>query len=1143
MEEVETRSPGAPLTGDKNILRVGVDVGSTTVKAVVMEASGETLWKKYQRHNTRLAQVVREFLEAIEETFPGRALEVFATGSGGRAVAPHLNATFVPEVNAVTYAVEKLCPDARSAVELGGQDAKVIIWKTDDQQTEDPAPKTTLTFMNDKCAGGTGATIDKILAKIGVSQEEAGRISAQGKTVHHVAAKCGVFAETDVVGLLKSGVSREEIVTSLGSAIVKQNLEVLVHGNILRDRVVLLGGPHTYLGFLAEFWRLYIQQTWDMLGWTPREMPLSELVHVPPDSLYFAAYGALFIGMESAKLSADPAGRRQDRIFPGIQRLSHYIAEGRVTQMLTSGAVSDGLVGSDEEAQQFARSHAVPPFHPPDLSPGTDLRCHLGIDGGSTSSKLVLMDPKDQLVYRDYRLSRGNPIEDLRHMFGELHRWRQERGLRLTIETAAITGYAAPILKEAFRLDLEVVETVAHMRSAVSLYGDVDVICDVGGQDIKVLFMKNRRVVDFRLNTQCSAGNGYLLQTMAEQFGVPLERYADSAFNARRAPAFNIGCAVFLEQDRVNFQQLGWTNEEIMAGLAMVLPKNIWNHVVQEPHIARFGRRFVLQGGTQKNLAAVKAQVDHIQAKVPGAEVHVHQHADVCGAMGAAIEARQMSRGEPSRFIGISRAAAVTFQATSNEQTRCGFCDHRCPRTFVDIRATPEREVRFISGNGCERGQANNREQMRHDRSARKLLLDKNPNLVQQAATQVFEAFTFDPLPHAGAPRLTPAPPAKTGGSWWASLLPGAGARPDHRGFERSAPASARRRGEMIMGIPRLLNMYYYAPFFSTYFRALGVGRVVYSDYTSQRLWQEGNIWGAIDPCFPAKAAPAHIYNLLEKKRPTHICFPIITHLESTVENTLGNNACVIQMGTPEVAEAVFTRDRDHFAERGVSYWKPFVRMDKPEEAAGELFEYFEDRLGISEDENAWAVDQAYAANARYLARLQADGRQVINQLVTEDRMGVLVIGHPYHHDPGLNHGILEELQVRGYPVLCIESLPTDRAFLEPLFGKEETLRIDDVWMRNFNRNTNLKIWAAKVASRHPNLAIIDLSSFKCGHDAPTYSYIESILDRSETPHFLFHDIDQNKPRASLEIRIKTIDYFLRLEEKKLRAMDRASAG
>ncbi len=1094
--------------GDEKTLQVGVDVGSTTVKAVVMDASGETLWKKYQRHNTRLAQVVWEFLETIEGAFPDRALEIFVTGSGGRAVAPHLNAIFVPEVNAITYAVEKLCPDARSVVELGGQDAKVIIWKTDDQ-----GRKTTLTYMNDKCAGGTGATIDKILAKIGISQEEAGRVTVQDKTVHHVAAKCGVFAETDVVGLLKSGVSREEIVISLGSAIVKQNLEVLVHGNILRDRVMLLGGPHTYLGCLAEFWRQYIQQTWDILGWTPQDMPLSELIIVPPDSLYFAAYGALFIGLESAEMGADPGAPPQDRTFPGLGPLSHYIAEGRVSQMLTSGAVSDGLVESDEEGEQFALAHAVPEFEPPDLPPRADLSCVLGIDGGSTSSKLVLMDQQDQLIYRDYRLSQGNPIEDLRHMFGELNRWRQERDLKgLTIEAAAITGYAAPILKEAFCMDLEVVETVAHMRSTMSLYGDVDVICDVGGQDIKVLFMKNRRVVDFRLNTQCSAGNGYLLQTMAEQFDVPLERYADRAFSARRAPAFNIGCAVFLEQDRVNFQQLGWTNEEIMAGLAMVLPKNIWNHVVQEPHIARFGQRFVLQGGTQKNLAAVKAQVDHIRAKVPGAEVHVHQYADVCGAMGAALEARQMLRGKPSRFIGISRAAAVEFQATSNEETRCGFCDDRCPRTFVDIQATPERRVRFISGNGCERGLADDLDRMRSDRRARKALLKKHPNLVQQSAREVFEEYTFDPPPPGDA----------------------------------SSEAAARRREQMVIGIPRLLNMYYYAPFFSTYFRALGVKRVVYSDYTSQRLWEEGNIWGAIDPCFPAKAAPAHIFNLLEKKKPTHICFPIITHLESTVTNTLGNNACVIQMGTPEVAEAVFTRDRDHFAERGVTYLKPFVRMDRPAEAAGELFEYFEERLGITAAENAWAVRQAYAANASYIARLQEAGRQVISQLEAEGRMGVLVIGHPYHHDPGLNHGILEELQVRGYPVLCIESLPTDRAFLGPLFGEEsedEALRIDDVWMRNFNRNTNLKIWAAKVASRHPNLALIDFSSFKCGHDAPTYSYVESILDTSETPHFLFHDIDQNKPRASLEIRLKTIDYFLKLEEKKLRTIDRAAAG
>jgi len=1121
------------------VLQVGIDVGSTTVKAVVMDVSGQILWKRYERHGTRQAALVRDFLAAIEDGFTGRPLRVFVTGSGGRAIAPHINASYIQEVNAVTYAVERLCPGTGSVVELGGQDAKVIIWKEDEQ-----GRKSTLTFMNDKCAGGTGATIDKILRKSGVSQEEAAGIRAEGVTVHQVAAKCGVFAETDVVGLLKSGVSRKEIVASLGVAIVKQNLEVLVRGNVLRDKVVLLGGPHTYLKVLTDFWRQQIPETWEIIGWTPAERPLDELIYVPPDSLYFAAIGAVLFGEESEALLAGSDEDGEERLFPGLDGLLHYLDEGRMVQMMASGAVQDALVQSEAEAAEFAARFAIPPFEAPRFEPGSEIRCYLGIDGGSTSSKLVLLDEDGELQYKDYLLSQGNPIEDVRNMFARMVDWRERQGLSLEILGTGITGYASAILKEAFCLDLSVVETVAHMKSAVATYGDVDIICDIGGQDIKVLFMKHGRVVDFRLNTQCSAGNGYLLQTMAEQFGVQIEDYAAHAFRAQKAPAFNYGCAVFMEQDRVNFQQLGWSDEEIMAGLALVLPKNIWNYVVQEPHIARFGRRFVLQGGTQKNLAAVKAQVDYIRGKVPDAEVHVHRYADISGAIGVALEARSRLEGRPTGFIGIEQAARVSFETRSDEETRCRFCKNRCPRTFVDIQITPERRIRFISGNGCERGAADDVEKMRAQERERKVLLARHPNLVHRAAVDVFAEYDFEPLPGDGERvRLEDGEDAGADRGWLRRL--------HRRGFQRSSAAARDRRQRMVLGIPRLLNMYYYAPFFSTYFKALGVGRVVYSDYTSTRLWNDGNIWGAIDPCFPAKVAPAHIFNLLEKQQGlTHICFPMITHLESLVDNTLGNNACVIQMGTPEVVHAVFTKNRDHFAERGVAFLKPLLRMDRPREAVGELYQYFRDRLEITEDENTWAARQAFRAHRQYLERLRRAGREVIGQLIEEDRIGILVIGHPYHHDPGLNHGILEAFQVRGFPILCIESLPNDAEFLEPLFRDLDPdervhrgFQINDVWMRNFNRNTNIKIWAARVAARHPNLAVIDLSSFKCGHDAPTYSYVESILDASETPHFLFHDIDQNKPQASLAIRIQTIEYFLREEEQRLRAASRRAAG
>jgi activator of 2-hydroxyglutaryl-CoA dehydratase/predicted nucleotide-binding protein (sugar kinase/HSP70/actin superfamily) len=1088
------------------LLHIGLDVGSTTVKAVVMDQAGAVLFKGYERHNTKQPELVLDFLRRIEGEFADRSFDVFITGNGGRQLARHLNAAQIQEVNAVSYAVERLYPSAGSAIDLGGQDAKVVIWMTDKL-----GQRTTQCYMNDKCAGGTGATLDKIFAKIGLEADEIAGIDPRGTTVHHIAAKCGVFAETDVVGLLKAGVDHKEIAVSLGTAIVKQNIEVLLHGNALRDDVLLLGGPHTYLPFLADIWRKLIPETWAIHEWRPADRPIEELIFVPPDAQFFAAIGAVLFGLESAALLATPrsdGATDASRLYPGTGPLERFLTDGEQAQLKSGGAVKAGLVESERERLDFERLYATPEFTPPRFMRGATIRGYLGIDGGSTSSKLVVLDEHGELLYKDYVLSRGNPIVDVREMFGRLNGWLEGGGVALEIIGTGVTGYASAILEQAFSFDLAVVETVAHMKSARRWYGDVDVICDVGGQDIKVMFMKHGRVVDIRLNTQCSAGNGYFLQNMAQQFGVPVAEYATRAFGVRRAPSFNYGCAVFMEQDKVNFQQLGWTEDEIMAGLALVLPLNIWNYVVQEANLARLGQRFLLQGGTQRNLSAVKAQVDFIKSRVPGAEVLCHEHADICGAIGAALEVHETAGLGPSRFIGLERASQVTFESRNDQSTACRFCNNRCPRTFIDIAVGAGRKVRYISGNSCDKGAADSRAEMRDGEREKRRLRQLNPNLVHQASIDVFAEYDFDQ-----------APP----------------------GLLNSVALEA--RSQLVVGIPKLLNLYLCAPFFSTYLRALGVGRIVYSDYTSKELWNAGNKFGAIDPCFPAKVAPAHVYELLQREGLTHICFPIVTHLESMVEGNLGDNACVIQMGSPEVVDAAFTKGRDRFAENGIQYWKPLVRLDRPAEAIGNLLDYFGDRLALSAEENAWAAEQGFAAMDRYFAGLRERGAEIIDQLVAEDRIGILFIGHPYHHDPGLNHGILEEFQLRGFPILCIESLPVDEGFLGPLFGgADDTARaaspfdINDVWQRNFNRNTNAKVWAAKVAARHPNLAVIDLSSFKCGHDAPTYSYVDAILDASATPHFLFHDIDQNKPSATFKIRIQSIEYFLRLEEARLRA-------
>lgn len=1102
------------------ILKLGIDVGSTTVKAVVVDNDQTVLWKRYERHNSKQPELVLDFIHDIQAAFPNTEFSAYITGSGGRAVGPHINARYIQEVNAVSYAVERMHPDAGSVVELGGQDAKVIMWHTGSN-----GEKISQTFMNDKCAGGTGATIDKIFEKIGLTITQAQRTTADGRTIHHIAAKCGVFAETDVVGLIKAGIDKEEVFISLCNAIVKQNLEVLVRGNVLKDTVILLGGPHTFLPVFSSLWRKELPLTWKLHGYTPSALDPEKLIFVPPDAQYYAAIGAVLFGTESEKMHA---GTQEEKSVPahilsGTCDLAHYINEGRLRRLDDYGATKPGLIQTEEELEKFRAEYAIPPFV--NLSTNNSvIRGYIGIDGGSTSTKLALIDETGTLIYRDYFLSKGNPIDDVRILFASLKSWIAAHQMDVTILGTAVTGYASDILQQAFGFDLSIVETVAHMRSASALYGNVDIICDVGGQDIKVIFLKKGKVTDFKLNTQCSAGNGYFLQGMAAQFNIPVEEYAAYAFKARKAPAFNYGCAVFMEQDKVNFQQLGWSKEEIMAGLALVLPLNIWNYVVQETNIARLGRRMVLQGGTQKNLAAVKAQVDFIKSKVPDAEVFVHRYADIGGAIGAGLEIKRVrtenknSSAEKGQFIGIDAACSIQYTAQNNESTRCKFCTNRCPRTIIDIHTGAGRKVHFITGYSCEKGMAEDVSSMKTGEKSRQDSLTRYPNLVAHAAESVFGLYPFEP----------------------------------YTGSDVS-PSSKKERAAITVGIPRVLNNFYYSPFFSTYLRCLGIGKVVFSDVTDAKLWSEGNKWGAIDPCFPAKVAPAHIWNLIQHKNVTHICFPRITHLQSMVQNTLGNTACVIQMGTPEVIDAIFTRGKDVFKEKNISYWKPLVNLDKPREAEGLLYEYFHPLIHVTQEENAWAVIQAYKAMELYLNDLRERGRVILNSLVREDRIGILVIGHPYHHDPGLNHRILEEFQIRGFPILCIESLPADNDFLHSLFPEEKSsvqssqaissVDITDVWHRNFNRNTNLKIWGARIASRHPNLAVIDFSSFKCGHDAPTYSYIDNILDASGTPHFLFHDVDQNKPGATIKIRIKTIEYFLRQEESDLRARIKSLKG
>jgi activator of 2-hydroxyglutaryl-CoA dehydratase/predicted nucleotide-binding protein (sugar kinase/HSP70/actin superfamily) len=1111
---------------------IGLDVGSTTVKAVVVEpASGAVLWADYQRHQTRQPEKVLEFLTAIERAFPDvprSDLRCFITGSGGGPLAEPIGAKFVQEVNAVTLAVETLHPDVGSVVELGGQDAKIIIFKDSER-----GGRSVFTSMNDKCASGTGATIDKCLIKVGLSQEEVARIPWDETRLHHVAAKCGVFAETDIVNLVKSGVPAPEIICSLADAIVLQNLSVLTRGNTLRAKVLLLGGPNTYLPFLKACWRTRIPATWEERGYDhPRDVSIEELILTPENAQYYAAHGAVLHGRH------EPAevGR-----YRGTADLEAYITHGRKARL--GAAAGPALVRAPEEVEDFAARYAIPPWTPPPIACGAVVEGVIGLDGGSTSSKAVLVDMQGRLLKKEYQLSRGNPIQDSKELLARLKRHvHEDCGAQLVVRGFGATGYAADVLEECLRIDVNVVETVAHMLSAVHFFGDVDVICDIGGQDIKVLLLQNGDIRNFRLSNQCSAGNGMLLQAMADQFGLDVRDYADHAFRAELSPKFSYGCAVFLDSDRVNFQKEGYTKEEMLAGLAQVLPKNIWQYVAQIPRLASLGRRFVLQGGTQYNLAAVKAQVDYIEERVPDAEVYIHPHTGEAGAIGAAMEAlRVVERRGQSSFIGLDAAIGLEYQARNDETTRCHFCANECSRTFIDARTPDGHTARYISGFSCEQGTVESKEALKTLTRRRKDLMKQYPNLVDYEAEQIFRHFHDPaPLPADGQP-VADIEVKKT----WSGKIK---RTPVERPFCRSGEAAAQRRARLRIGIPRVLNIWSVAPFLRTYFETLGVARqnVVFSDYTSEQLWQEGGKYGSVDPCYPAKVAQAHVHNLLfhhhsEAKPLDCLFFPCITQLPSPLKHTMAHTACPIVAGTPLVIRSAFTKETDFFAARGIVYLNPALPFTEPALLKQRLFETFGERLGITEDESDFACEQGFEAMRRFDADIEARGRAILEEVEADNRVALLLLGRPYHSDPGLNHGVLEEFQALGYPILSIRSIPKDEAWLARFFEEdlksgriESPLDIRDVWPENYSANSALKVWAAKFAARHPNVVVLDLSSFKCGHDAPTYGIVDGIVSSAATPYSALHDIDANKPGGSIKIRVKTYAHALKLHQERL---------
>ena len=707
----------------------GIDIGSTTVKAVLV-SDGKTVWRRYERHHTRQAEKTLEMLSDMETdaNLTSGVDRVYFTGSGAGLIAPLANGRIVQEVVAVAASVEKLHPDVHFVSEIGGEDMKTIFF------TPSKVGNSKQVYMQSACSGGTGTFIEKSARKLEVSSESLCEMPYTGKTLHRISGKCGIFAEADANSLVKAGVPVDEIIPSLFDAVVLQNLATLAKGNTPMPKVLLLGGPNLFFRGLREAWQKHLVELWTERGVAiPEDANIEELIYAPADALYYACHGCV----EIAKREEDGSG-----IYEGTEKLRNWIEVGQFEEKRKSG--KKALAGDAGELARFKKSLGEPT---PKITPKpTKEPVAIGCDFGSATTKAVVMSQDRELLYSCYSSSQGNPIEDAKVLFRQIHEAGFEK-----VGGLGITGYGKDLLKDILGADTPVVETVAHATGALHFFPDADAICDVGGCDVKIMLLNQKTVTDFRLNSQCSSGNGAFLQGVAERYNVPLNEYAEHAFRATSMPSLMMGCGVFLQSDIVNQQRKGWSADEIMAGLAAVLPLNVWVYAGQFQNLRAAGKTFVLQGGTHLNLAVVKAQLDFIHEKVPDAEVFVHPYCGEAGAIGACLLATDfMEAGHQSQFQGFDVIENLKYTSITNELTTCKWCTLNCRRAFIDVelpggKGRPwsviplaEGSERVITGNSCPKGLVEDVSEMRIVKDELEKTKDAYPNIAESVRETAF---------------------------------------------------------------------------------------------------------------------------------------------------------------------------------------------------------------------------------------------------------------------------------------------------------------------------------------------------------------------------------------------------------------------
>ncbi len=1019
----------------EKIYYAGIDVGSTTTKLSVIEpTSGRIVYSDYRRHGAKQIKNICIYLKEMMLRFKGAKMHLVLTGSGAKLFSDSLDLSFVQEVVANSIAIRKLYDNVSTAIELGGQDAKILFFNKDKKTGVSDVSDMR---MNGSCAGGTGAFLDEVASILKLRPEDLNGAAKQGKTVYDISGRCGVYAKTDIQPLLNQGVPKEDLVLSTFHAIAKQTIGGLAQGLDIKGPVIFEGGPMNYN---PELIRVF-----------------SERLSLKDDEIIIPKHPELMVSYGAA-LSIEELFNPEDTYIEPESLLENAlkVEESGISEEAGSTPV---FFENDRELSDFLKRHPKPKenFGP---HPGQTARAFLGIDIGSTTTKFVLIDEDENILDSFYASNGGSPLDIAKNALIALRRRWKAAGARLEIAAMGTTGYGELLFEKAFGADYHTVETVAHTRAAVKYEPDATFLLDIGGQDMKAIWIDRGVITNIVVNEACSSGCGSFLENFASSLHIPVQDIEKAAFASKSPAALGSRCTVFMNSSIVTAQRTGKDPDDIMAGLCRSIIENVFTKVIRVSNIESLGDKIVVQGGTFRNDAVLRALEQYL-----GKNVIRSPYTGMMGALGVAILTKEdckqrLKNGEniKSRFIGLEKIDSFYYEQLGDMV--CPFCANHCRRQVMRF----SNGNTWVTNNRCEKGEVIGDPKdsaVKRELRGKTKIKDETPNLFKLREKLLFKDYAV------------------------------------------SRPASKRN---ITIGIPRVLSFWENMPFWNAFFRRLGFD-ICLSDMSTRKMYESG-IGGVTSDtvCFPAKLVHGHIRNLTEKK-PDRIFMPSITVMPSENKISTSQSMCAVVKGYAHVM-----RNSDNPEVRfGIPFDTPLFHWYTDQDCINQLSKYMKETFGIAISETRAAVRAGRKAMSEFRAELKEAAAKVMEEAKQKGSFAVVLASRPYQNDSLVNHDLPEMFTSLGIPVLTVDSLPG----MEDAELEKSTVEI----VNNFHARM---LSSAIIAAKSSELEYVQIVSFGCGHDAYLSDEIIRLMHEISGKTPLIVKLDESDIQGPLRIRVRS---------------------